>query len=75
LIKRVLLRLEVIIPIFKSFRKNVIYLGISASIIETLLLDKEEPESTYKAIYNYWTAPGVIKEEFREGQFRDITLK
>ena len=74
MIKRALLRLEVIIPTFKSFQKNVIYIGIGANIVETLLLDEKEPESTYKAMCDHWTAPGIIEEETREGHGHYVNI-
>jgi hypothetical protein len=46
LIKRALLRLEVLIPTIKAFHENCIYLRIGANILQTLLLD-ERPKSTY----------------------------
>jgi hypothetical protein len=66
---------EVIIPTVKLFQKNIIYLSIRANIVETLLLDKKEPKSTYKAIYTYWTVPGIIRKEVREDQYIYITLE
>ena len=73
LIKQALLRLEVIIPTIKSFQENRIYLSIGANIIETLLLD-EGPKSIYKAMYAHWTEPETILKEFREGEYRSVTL-
>jgi hypothetical protein len=76
LIKRVLLRLEVMIPTIKTFHVNRRYLGIGINIIKKLLLNKEKPNlSVYEALRAHWSAPEPIVEEVREGVFRDVTLE
>jgi hypothetical protein len=49
---------------------TAVHLGIGASIVETLLLDENEPESIYKAMCDHWTALGTIKEEIIEGVWK-----
>ena len=80
-IKQSLLALDVIIPTIESLHDNLKYLNIGASIIKARLL-KEGVETkvykrttVYKFMRSHWSAPETIREEFREGEFRDVTFQ
>lgn len=74
MIKRALLRLEVIIPTIRTFHDNCRYLLLGAGIIKDLLQDKERPKkSMYEAMR--WSLPETILEEIGEFDFRRVTLE
>jgi hypothetical protein len=84
-IKETLLGLEFIIPTFETFHDNVIYLAMGAKIISTLLIGEEKLSTTllhdervptiYETMRSHWSAPEFILEEFREMEFREVTLE
>ena len=79
-IKQALLACGVIIPTIESFHDNVKYLSIGVEIIKARLLKgglgtKGHLGITlYRAMCSAWSAPQSIQEEFREGEFRHVTL-
>jgi len=60
------------IPSFKTFHQNMLYLGITAYVVKTYIVDRLGKESIYKALSRIWhrNRPTASWVEHKENTFR-----
>jgi hypothetical protein len=69
-IEAAILRINVVIPSFKTFHENMKYLSIGACIIKDNILPKLRPDQTlFCAMEKIWRRPDRCLIEYREGEY------